>query len=132
MSVLKWQWRGEFLKFESSGGSPPVPSDSTKENQDFDIVVVVGVSKKKQCLLYTSFECNSCNQTGTLLKDCKNDLFFMKPLSRKIPPISSCLTIGPQSITEKKICHNMRFMVHYTQHIYVIKMHQNCITYSGI
>ena len=37
MSVLKWQWRGEFLKFESSGGSPPVPSDSTKENHDFNL-----------------------------------------------------------------------------------------------
>ena len=27
---------GEFLKFESSRGSPPVPSDSTKENHDFN------------------------------------------------------------------------------------------------
>ena len=29
---------GEFLKFESSRGNPPVPSDSTKENHDFNFI----------------------------------------------------------------------------------------------
>ena len=92
---------GEFLKFESGGRSPPVPSDSTQENHDFNfadfyfnlkflfktfkfhavkvsclkVAAVVGVSKKKHCLLYTPFECNSCTQTGTLFKDCKMTYF---------------------------------------------------------
>ena len=66
-----------------------------------NVAVVVGVSKKKHCLLYTPSECNSCTPTGNLLTDGKNDLFFMLSLSRKIPPIPSCSIISPQSITEK-------------------------------
>ena len=52
----------------------------------------------------------------------------MLPFPRKIPPIPLCSTISPQSITEKIICYNIRFMVRYTQHIHDIKIHQNCIT----
>ena len=65
------------------------------------VAVDVGVSKKKHYLLYTHSECNSCNPMGTLLTDCKNDLFFMLSLSRKSPPIPSCSIISPQSITGK-------------------------------
>ena len=51
---------GEFLKFESGGGSLPSPLTPLKKT----MILILQISM-----------CNSCTQTGTLLKDCKMTYF---------------------------------------------------------